>query len=85
VKEEFKETRKKVEQIGEKFEKKLEEIQQQLKDKGTTKSRKLMKLHCHLSSLHHSFCLLSYIYFIKFFGVREGVAEYQGRCILPAA
>jgi len=39
VKEEFKETRKKVEQIGEKFEKKLEEIQQQLKDKGTTKSR----------------------------------------------
>ena len=81
VKEEVKETRKKVEQIGEKFEKKFEEIQQQLMDK--TKPRKLMKLHCYLSPLHHSFSLLSYIYFIKFFHAREGVAEYQRRCVSP--
>jgi len=78
VKEEVKETKKKVERIGEKVEKKFGEIQQQLMDK--TMPRKLMKLHCYLSPLHHSFCLLSYIYLIKFSHAREEMAEYQGRC-----
>jgi len=71
------EVKEKVELIGQT----VEEIQEQLMD--NRKPRKLMKLHCYLSSLHHSFCFLSYAYFIKFFHAREGVAEYQGRCVPP--
>jgi len=70
VKEDVKETKKKV-----------EEIQRQLMDK--TKPRTLMKWHCYLSSLLHSFCLLSYIYLIKLFHARKEVAEYQGCCVPP--
>ena len=73
------ELKEQVEKMNEKFENRIEEIQEQIK----TNPRKLMKMDCYLSSLHHSFCLLSYIYFFKFFHAREGVTEYQGRCVPP--
>ena len=47
VKEEVKEFKKEFEKRGEAVEKKLEEIEQQLKKESSTKPSKIMKLHCY--------------------------------------
>ena len=82
MKEEVKEAKDEVKQMRESVEKKFDEIQQQLKGASSVNPRKLMKLHCYLSSLHlFSFCLLGCTCFIKLFGAREGVAKYQEGCV----